>query len=83
MIHFSACLGCDFRAVIFECFIFLERLEKKDLFFLREKKRERRNDGEGWVQWTSFEGGARRFVVKGSRAYLRATDIYIYIYTMV
>ena len=31
------------------------------------------------MQCTFFEGGVRRFVVKGSRAYLRATDIYIYI----
>ena len=78
MIHFSACLGCDFRAVIFECFYFFWRDWRRRICFLREKKRERRNDGEGWVQCTSFEGGARRFVVKGSRAYLRATDIYIY-----
>jgi hypothetical protein len=58
---------------------FLERLEKKDLFFLREKKRERRNDGEGWVQCTSFEGGARRFVVKGSRVFLGQLYVYTYI----
>ena len=61
-------------------FYFFGEIGEEGFVFLREKKRERRNDGEGWVQCTSFEGGARRFVVKGSRAYLRATDIYIYIY---
>ena len=35
------------------------------------------------MQCTFFEGGVRRFVVKGSRAYLRATDIYIHWYNYV
>jgi hypothetical protein len=38
MIHFSACLGCDFRAVIFECFIFFGEIgEEGFVFFKREK----------------------------------------------